>query len=99
MVADVPWTTEAKANGFDWHVRIRSSAMPRDRWGLRRTFRTPPGRSAISWRWEVGLPLFVMGCLTAVIAGYADGGGLLFWAAALIAGIGVAVFLSGMLWR
>jgi hypothetical protein len=53
----------------------------------------------VSWRWEVGLPLIVMGTLTAVIAGYADGAGLLFWAAALIAGIGVALFLSGMLWR
>jgi hypothetical protein len=49
----------------------------------------------VSWRWEVGLPLFVMGSLTAAIAGY----GLLFWVAALIAGIGVALFLSGMLWR
>jgi hypothetical protein len=73
--------------------------MARDRWGLRRTFRTPPGRSAVSWRWEVGLPLFVIGSLTAVIAGYADGGGALFWAAALVAGIGASLFFSGMLRR
>jgi hypothetical protein len=70
--------------------------MARDRWGFRRTFRTPPGRSAVSWRWEVGLPLFVMGSVTAVIASYADGGELIFWAAALVAGIGAALFFSGM---
>jgi hypothetical protein len=73
--------------------------MARNRWGLRRTFRTPPGRSFVSWRWEVGLPLFVMGSLTAVIVGNADGGDLLFWAAALVAGIGAALFLPGMLRR
>jgi hypothetical protein len=73
--------------------------MARDRWGLRRTFRTPPGRSAVSWRWEVGLPLFVMGSLTAVIASNADGAGLLFWAAALVAAIGASLFFSGMLRR
>jgi hypothetical protein len=70
--------------------------MVRDRWGLRRTFRTPPGRSAVSWRWEVGLPLFVLGSLTALLAGGAD---LLFWAGALVAGIGAALFFSGMLRR
>src|SRR6185312_11910089 len=64
-----------------------SRPMARDRWGLRRTFRTPPGRSAVSWRWEVGLPLFVMGFLTAVIVGYANGANLLFWVAAVLAGI------------
>jgi hypothetical protein len=73
--------------------------MARNRWGLRRTFRTPPGRSAVSWRWEVGLPLFVMGSLTALITNDAHGGGLLFWAAALVAGIGAALFFSGMLRR
>jgi hypothetical protein len=73
--------------------------MARDRWGLRRAFRTPPGRSAVSWRWEVGLPLFVMGSLTALISSDADNGGLLFWTAALIAAIGAALFFSGMLRR
>jgi hypothetical protein len=73
--------------------------MAHDRWGLRRTFRTPPGRSAVSWRWEVGLPLFVMGFITAVVIGYADGRNLLFWAAAVVAGIGSALFFSGMLRR
>ena len=73
--------------------------MARDRWGLRRTFRTPPGRSAVSWRWEVGLPLFVMGSLTAVITSYADGGALLFWAAVLVTAVGASLFFSGMLRR
>jgi hypothetical protein len=73
--------------------------MARDRWGFRRSFRTPAGRSAISWRWEVGLPLFVMGSVTALFATDADGGGLLFWAAVLVAGIGAALFFSGMLRR
>ncbi len=73
--------------------------MARDRWGLRRTFRTPPGRSAVSWRWEVGLPLFVLGFLTALLAPGEDGANLLFWAAALVAGIGAALFFSGMLRR
>src|SRR4249920_1752021 len=69
-------------------------AMARDRWGLRRTFRTPAGRSAVSWRWEVGLPLFLLGFLTALLAG---GVNLLFLVAAVVAGIGAALFFSGML--
>jgi hypothetical protein len=73
--------------------------MARDRWGLRRTFRTPPGRSAVSWRWEVGLPLFVLGLLTALLTGDGDGTNLLFWVAAVVAGIGAALFFSGMLRR
>jgi hypothetical protein len=73
--------------------------MPRDRWGMRRTFRTPPGRSIVSWRWEVGLPLFVMGSLTAVIAASADIGGLLFWGAVLVAGIGASLFFAGLMRR
>ncbi len=73
--------------------------MARDRWGLRRTFRTPPGRSAVSWRWEVGLPLFFLGLLTALLAPDGDGTNLLFWAAAVVAGVGAALFFSGMLRR
>jgi predicted membrane metal-binding protein len=73
--------------------------MARDRWGLRRTFRTPPGRSAVSWRWEVGLPLFVLGFLTALLTGDGNGANVLFWAAAVVAGIGAALFFSGMLRR
>jgi hypothetical protein len=47
----------------------------------------------------VGLPLFVMGSITAAIAGYAEGRELLFWAAALVAGIGAALFFSGLVQR
>ena len=57
--------------------------MARDKWGMRRTFNTPPGRSAVSWRWEVGLPLFVMGSLTAILTAGAGHAGVLsgepFW--------------------
>jgi hypothetical protein len=70
--------------------------MPRDRWGLRRTFSTPPGRSAVSWRWEVGLPLFVMGSLTALLVASGDGNDLLFWGAVLVAGIGASLFFAGL---
>ena len=73
--------------------------MARDRWGMRRTFSTPPGRSAISWRWEVGLPLFVMGSLTALLVASGDGSDVVFWAAVLVAGVGVSLFLSGMIRR
>jgi hypothetical protein len=73
--------------------------MPRDKWGMRRTFSTPPGRSAVSWRWEVGLPLFVMGSLTAVVLATADKAGVLFWGAVLVAGIGASLFFAGMMRR
>jgi hypothetical protein len=73
--------------------------MPRDRWGLRRTFNTPPGRSAVSWRWEVGLPLFVMGSLTAILVASGDGSTLLFWGAVLVAGIGASLFFAGLMRR
>ena len=73
--------------------------MGRDRWGLRRTFSTPPGRSAVSWRWEVGLPLFVMGALTALLVAGAGNGGALFWVAVLVAAVGASVFFSGLMRR
>ena len=73
--------------------------MARDRWGMRRTFNTPPGRSAVSWRWEVGLPLFVMGTLTALLVASGDGSDVLFWAAVLVAGVGASLFLSNLLRR
>jgi hypothetical protein len=66
---------------------------------MRRTFRTPPGRSAVSWRWEVGLPLFIIGTLTAVITASSDAGGILFWGGTALAAIGVAIFLTGVIAR
>jgi TRAP-type uncharacterized transport system fused permease subunit len=71
----------------------------RDKWGMRRTFSTPPGRSAVSWRWEVGLPLFVMGGLTAAILAMADYAGVLFWAAVVAAAIGASLFFAGLMRR
>jgi hypothetical protein len=73
--------------------------MARDRWGMRRTFRTPPGRSTVSWRWEVGLPLFLMGTLTALIAATADAGDALFWGGAIVAAVGASMFFSGWIAR
>ena len=73
--------------------------MARDRWGMRRTFNTPPGRSAVSWRWEVGLPLFVMGALTALLVASGDGSMVLFWSAVLVAGVGASLFFSGLVRR
>ena len=73
--------------------------MPRDRWGMRRTFNTPPGRSAVSWRWEVGLPLFVMGTLTALLVASGEGSDVLFWGAVVIAGIGASLFFAGLMRR
>ena len=67
--------------------------MPRDRWGFRRTFRTPPGRSAVSWRWEVGLPLFVIGSITVIFAAGAELSGWLFWPAVVATAIGATLFL------
>jgi hypothetical protein len=66
---------------------------------MRRTFRTPPGRSAVSWRWEVGLPLFVMGALTALIAASSDLSGAIFWIAVAAAAVGAALFLGGLMGR
>ena len=73
--------------------------MPRDRWGMRRTFRTPPGRQFVSWRWEVGLPLFVMGAITALIVASTDGSAVLFWGGTLVAAVGAAFFFSGLISR
>lgn len=73
--------------------------MPRDRWGLRRSFRTAPGRSAISWRWEVGLPLFAMGALTALVALSANPGGVLFWSGTTVAAVGASLFFAGLISR
>jgi hypothetical protein len=71
----------------------------RDRLGRRRSFRTPAGRSSVSWRWEVGLPLVVIGALAAFTVMDAEGSGAIFWAAVLAAGVGAAIFFSGMISR
>jgi hypothetical protein len=53
----------------------------------------------VSWRWEVGLPLFVMGMLTALLVAGTDGSDILFWSGATVAGVGAAFFLSGRISR
>ena len=82
-----------------WPQRGYDRGMARDRWGMRRTFRTPPGRSTVSWRWEVGLPLFVMGALTALIAAGTDAATGLFWGGTAAAAIGASLFFSGWISR
>jgi len=66
---------------------------------MRRTFSTPPGRSAVSWRWEVGLPLFVMGSLTALLVASGNGSDVLLWTSVLVAGVGASLFFAGWLRR
>jgi hypothetical protein len=53
----------------------------------------------VSWRWEVGLPLVVIGALMASTVSGASGGELIFWIGVLLAAIGTAVFLSGWISR
>ena len=66
---------------------------------MRRTFRTPPGQSTVSWRWEVGLPMFVMGALTALIAASTDTSDAIFWAGTALAAVGASLFFSGWISR
>lgn len=50
-----------------------------------------PGASKrVSWRWEVGAPLMVLGICVAALR--LSAGGLLFWGAVLVTGVGLAVF-------
>jgi hypothetical protein len=49
----------------------------------------------VRWRWEVGLPLIVIGVLMAFTVMNATGAQVIFWAGVLLAGIGAAVFFAG----
>jgi hypothetical protein len=53
----------------------------------------------VSWRWEVGLPLFVMGALTALIVASTDASAVLFWAGTALAAVGASLFFSGWISR
>lgn len=57
-------------------------------------YRTPRGPIAVSWRWEVGMPLFVVGIAIAIVTVGIVGAGVVFWVEALMAAVGAAVFLS-----
>jgi hypothetical protein len=52
----------------------------------------------VSWRWEVGLPLFAIGLMLALTV-IATDMTLIFWIGVLIAGVGVSIFFSGWLGR
>jgi hypothetical protein len=56
------------------------------------------GGVTVSWRWEVGLPLFVIGTVLA-LAVIATDMTLIFWIGVLIAGVGASIFFSGLLGR
>ena len=86
-------------HGPDRSALFYDRIVARDKWGMRRSFRTPPGRSAVSWRWEVGLPLFLMGSVTAFLAASADLSGVLFWAGVVAAAVGASAFLAGLINR
>ena len=52
------------------------------------------GGLRISWRWEVGLPLLVMGALLAGVTAGVRGGAVWFWVGAALAAVGAALFFS-----
>jgi hypothetical protein len=53
----------------------------------------------VRWRWEVGLPLIVIGALMAWTVSGASGGGVIFWIGVLLAAIGAGVFFSNSISR
>jgi len=65
----------------------------------KRSFRPPGSRTTGRWRWEVGLPLIVIGALMASAVIGVSGGEIIFWIGVLLAAIGTAVFLSGSISR
>lgn len=52
------------------------------------------GYSRVSRRWELGAPLIVIGGLVAVFMINVEGGQAFFWGGAVVAGVGLALFLS-----
>ena len=65
----------------------------------KRRFGPTGGRVRVSWRWEVGLPLIVIGVAMASTVIGASGGDVIFWIGALLAAIGTAIFFSGLISR
>ena len=65
----------------------------------KRSFRPPGGRVTVRWRWEVGLPLIVIGVLMASTVIGVSGGEVIFWIGVLLAAIGAAVFFSDWISR
>jgi hypothetical protein len=65
----------------------------------KRTSKPRGGRVTVRWRWEVGLPLIVIGVLMASTVNGVSGGEVIFWIGVLLAAIGAAVFFSGWISR
>ena len=51
------------------------------------------------WRWEVGLPLIVVGILMAWTVAGVSGGQVIFWIGVLMFAIGAVIFFSGRINR
>jgi hypothetical protein len=56
------------------------------------------GGVTVNWRWEVGLPMFVIGVVMALVVIQTEAF-FIFWIGVLIAGVGAAIFFSGWLSR
>ena len=52
------------------------------------------GGIRVSRRWEVGLPLMLLGAMLAGLTVGVRGGGLFFWAGAVLVAIGAAAFFT-----
>jgi hypothetical protein len=65
----------------------------------KRSFRPAGTRIIGRWRWEVGLPLIVIGVLMASAVNGVSGGQVIFWIGVLLAATGAAVFFSGLISR
>jgi hypothetical protein len=53
----------------------------------------------VRWRWEVGLPLIVVGLLMAWAVEGVRGGRVMFWIGILLAAIGATIFFTGRINR
>lgn len=60
----------------------------------RRRRRPPMGRIRFSRRWEIGMPLLIVGAVIAGLTVGLPGAGVLFWIGAGLAAIGAGVFFS-----
>ncbi|HLL86942.1 MAG TPA: hypothetical protein VK387_06495 [Thermoleophilaceae bacterium] len=61
---------------------------------MKRRRRSPMGGARVSRRWEVGLPLMLLGAMLAGLTVGVRGGGLFFWAGAVLVAIGAAAFFT-----
>ena len=60
----------------------------------KRRRRPPLGRVGVSRRWEIGMPLLVVGAAIAGLTVGVRGAGVLFWVGAGLAAIGAGVFFG-----